>query len=146
MGGLNTNAVILVHRIEPAIETTQIAAIASEAGEVRIGIGVLPGRIHPRQSFRAQFEVQPFRALDFLPGTLDIRVALERGQDGIVEGETRNAHRFPAGHFRAGPRRNRTDKKKDNTEENGKRTHGRKSVTGRRRVKVNRRIRLVHKV
>lgn len=100
---------------------------------IRDGIGILNVRrnVDSRQNFRAHLDVESLRPFDFLAGLLDIGIALERGQDRLVESETRErrpaqahlSYRFSSRYHERSERDERQQRDADR-EINGSFTHG----------------------
>ena len=57
---------------------------------MRIGIRKGAGHRDLRQRFGAHLNIEAFRPLDLLSRLLDVGVALQRGQDRLIERETRD--------------------------------------------------------
>ena len=69
---------------------------------MRIGVLNLEVRADLRQCFGADRDVKTFRPFDLLARTLDVGVALQSGQDRLLQSEARNDGAIHLDDFRAG--------------------------------------------
>lgn len=121
---LEPDAVVAMNGLEAAIQSPARSAVAGEVIEMSIRVGPHSGRVHARQRVRAQLQVDAFHALDLLPRALDLRIALERGQDGVVQGVTRDAAALGGvGPGEKGAIRSQERDEEKKSEKNGKLTH-----------------------
>ena len=72
------------------IDLRSRAAVAGKIIQMRIGAGERTGDVDARKDVRAQFDIKALGPLDFLARALDIGIALQRGQNRLLQRETRH--------------------------------------------------------